>query len=506
MFVRSKPTIEHKNVGSFLAFNKEFFERHQRKLLWLLNNKFTSRWFKWVLRIRKDDVGYDREIEWVKPNAYAVKGNKPGELIADFRTHPKYGKRIYHAFKPIWWLMHFWDWLVADRVIPEWSFGFSTLTAYPDPDPETTTVDGTVRRQAVDEVFSTLRNGAGNSSSDNSSPNTAFNIVPSATTDQWARIDRFICLFDTSSLTSGATISAASLSVYGVSKANDSSISPDMNVYASTPASNTALVNADFSQLGTTAFATAISYASIATGAYNDFSLNGTGLAAISKTGVSKFGIRNANYDVANSAPTWAAPPADNRLVISSAEEMATSQDPKLVVTYTTSIDVTVSPAVQAATFSIAALSVLLSSILAPSAQSSVFSVPTLTVKADQVLSQNVQSATFSIPLVTFSNATSVTVSPSAQSSTFTTQSPGVLGNALTLPNTQNVNFSIPSLSLITSSVLSIATQIISFSVQIPARLGAFYNDKYERQNTSYTNKYSSQGTSYSDLYTPRNF
>jgi hypothetical protein len=57
------------------------------------------------------------------------------------------------------------------------------------------------------------------------------------------------------------------------------------------------------------------------------------GIAAISKTGVSKFGLRNANYDVAQVTP----PSANKQEAILNGytSEQGTDYKPKLVVTYT---------------------------------------------------------------------------------------------------------------------------------------------------------------------------
>jgi hypothetical protein len=63
--------------------------------------------------------------------------------------------------------------------------------------------------------------------------------------------------------------------------------------------------------------------------------LNGSGIAAISKTGISKFGLRS-NYDATGTAPTWASL-ADTYLQGYSSEQ-GTGYKPKLVVTYTPAV------------------------------------------------------------------------------------------------------------------------------------------------------------------------
>lgn len=323
-----------KHVGPFLAFDKKWFADHQRGLLWLLNAPVIGRWFRWCLCIRAHDVGHRRKILEIRPNCYTVDGEKPGTLTTDFRTHAKYAKRLYFAFRPLWWCLHWWDSL-ADAWLPEWSFGLSTLTVYPDPDPETTTVDGEVSRGAALQTWAGIRDGAGTGVNSNSASNTIAYLNAAATTDTWDDLRRGIALFDCSSLEAGASVTACVLSYYLNYKGTNLA-SPTYAIYESTPASNTGLVASDFAQIGTAAFSAEVSGSSLTASTYNDFIFNATGLAAIIQ-GVVKLGFRNANYDVANTPPTWQAPPNMNYEVnVYTADQAGTNNDPRLVVTYIT--------------------------------------------------------------------------------------------------------------------------------------------------------------------------
>ena len=71
----------------------------------------------------------------------------------------------------------------------------------------------------------------------------------------------------------------------------------------------------------------------------NDFTFDATGRGNVSKTSNSKFGVRNANYDVANSAPTWASLGYQSTFGCYMSED-ATNK-PKLVVTYTLPVTAT---------------------------------------------------------------------------------------------------------------------------------------------------------------------
>lgn len=311
-------------------FDKEWFKKHQSKLLWLL--RFSL--FRRILRIETD-----KPIIKIEPNSYTVFLEDNGEtwkVQTDFRTHWKYSKRLYYAFKPLWYAFHVWD-MIINPLVPQWNLGFDTLTKYPDPDPETSTVDGTVWQvysPTLGVSWSTLRSDSGNGFTDNASSEDAFLIIADATTNTWRYIRRSIFLFDTSSLGSSVTVDSAVLSLKGNGTKTDGlAITPNCNIYSANPASNTALANSDYSTLGTTAYATAVAYSSLSTSAYTDFTFNATGIANVSKTGVSKFGARNGNYDADNVEPTWSSG-ASSRWTVIQADWAGTASDPKLVVTY----------------------------------------------------------------------------------------------------------------------------------------------------------------------------
>ena len=225
----------------------------------------------------------------------------------------------------------------------------ATLTVYPSPG---VTVDGTALRgvdPTIGEAWGTIRDGAGTAVQTSSSATEVIRIR-SSDVSGWRFLMRAIYLFDTSALTSGATITAGVMSIYGQSKTDNLAVTPNLNVYTSTPASDTTLANGDYSQIGTTAQCdTPVTYAGFNTGGYNDFSFNATGLGNISKTGISKFGIRNANYDVANSAPTFTAGTASFFEAYFS-DNAGTTNDPKLVITYSTSTNYPITASVGAFT------------------------------------------------------------------------------------------------------------------------------------------------------------
>lgn len=214
----------------------------------------------------------------------------------------------------------------------------SPATFYPDPDPEVTTVDGMVWRiQASGTVWADLRDGAGTGFDDSDVSMRAYGMRIES--NNYREIRRSVFLFDTSPLTADVTISAATFTVNAEGKATNGNIGLAGNVYTSNPASNTALANADYdsADFGETDLSTEVAHSSWpTTGNDVDFALNATGISAISKTSITKLAIRESNFDAPDSAPGVAGFTGTDEAYCSSSDAAGTSNDPKLVVTYST--------------------------------------------------------------------------------------------------------------------------------------------------------------------------
>lgn len=211
-----------------------------------------------------------------------------------------------------------------------------TGTFFPNPNPESTSVDGTVTMDNGNyAVAHNATNGSG--VQDSGTEIDAGNNFNGSI----YRIIRGFVLVDTSSLGAGATVISATLSLYPA-YTPDNNDSDSLGVYSSNPASNTALSTDDFEQVGSTLYITSVPFGSISTGAYLGLPLNATGVAAISTTGVTKFGLRTTR-DVGNNTPT-----GNNQAGFYSADQTGTSQDPKLVITYTPGASAAEDPNTQA--------------------------------------------------------------------------------------------------------------------------------------------------------------
>lgn len=150
-------------------------------------------------------------------------------------------------------------------------------------------VDGYPYRGGVNQTFTNIRSGAGTGVSNSiaSTSNSAL-LVASATTNQYAELDRDIMLFNTSSIPSNAVITSVDMYLYGSQKSNLLGTTT-LEIVSSNPASTSSLASSDYSTLGSTSFGS-ISYASFNLAAYTKVSLNASGLANITKAGTSKFG------------------------------------------------------------------------------------------------------------------------------------------------------------------------------------------------------------------------
>lgn len=302
-----------------------WFKENQELLLGMANTTHGRE----LLCIPKD---YPKIVEIGKCHLKATLGN--GKYLYDFRVGAKWANVIRYKWEQF---NSYARYFVTDNhsvvLSPLTKYSRSlvatTTTKYPDPDPETTTVDGrtgkgdstnwaTTQTSATGEAIRTLSNEA-------SEISTRSRRVGTSTYE----IHRGYFLFDTSSIDDAETINSATFSLYVLSTSDGDNDGQDyIALTSSSPASNTNLVDADYNDLGTTKYATDIDIGSISTSAYNDWTLNATGLAAISKTGVTKLGTREG-HDIENAT---IADSSRNDIEHYFADQTGTTNDPKLVV------------------------------------------------------------------------------------------------------------------------------------------------------------------------------
>lgn len=179
---------------------------------------------------------------------------------------------------------------------------------------------------------------AGDGTDDTSAVLDTVYIRSDSVLDKWRFIFRGIFTYNTGAVIPDTDIvSAATFMLSGDNKSDGLSITPNINVYSAAPAGNDQIVAGDYDSIGTTAYATAITYAnwqvSTTELAANNFTFNATGIAAISLTGVTKLGVRNGQYDADAVSPTWGIA-ALSSLACNFLEQTSTTRDPLLSVTH----------------------------------------------------------------------------------------------------------------------------------------------------------------------------
>ena len=213
------------------------------------------------------------------------------------------------------------------------------LTTFnPDPDPETATVDGRVRRGVTSQSWSSLRGGTGVSIDDSSGDATGFGFRSSSVSIEYDFMDRGIWLFDTTVIEVGSTIGSSTFATR-CSATNGSAFSQTTDMVGATTTSNTALNGGDFEgTVGNTQLMsdTQTAFASVscsATAPYTHWVLNSNGRTHIKEGTITKFGMR-ASGDRTNTEPTWSSA-VTAALQFLWAETTGTAEDPKLLVDYT---------------------------------------------------------------------------------------------------------------------------------------------------------------------------
>lgn len=311
-----------------------WFERYQALLLGIVNTKFGRE----LLCIPKN---YGHIVKMTKNSVHFFvyqKGDRT-ELIVDVRVGTPWGNIIrlrwdqFTSFARYFVNDDPFNVLLSPATRFARSICASTLTVYPQPNTETVSVDG--RCSCMDQASWSAAHDATDGTSANDSDTTHLAPYVEHGGSGYGII-KYFALFDTSSLTASASISSCVGSIY-IQSLDSDAVNDGLdyiNWYSSSPASNTAISTADFDQCGTTAFCdTNADLTGIATGAFKDFTFNASGLAAISKTSITKLSMREG-HDVTNTT-IGASTGISNGIIMRSADYSDVTSDPKLLITYT---------------------------------------------------------------------------------------------------------------------------------------------------------------------------
>lgn len=260
-----------------------------------------------------------------------------GDPILQFHCwgQPRVAQAVATVGAPLWHLLHQWD-CVGERMAawhPRLAWldaGFATFgPVSPDTgNPGATTVDAYVQRAATGSWATIHDNPNGTFTGDgNADP---FAIIQSgASAGFWDRILRSFLHFDASTLPAG-TVTAAQIVLEGTAVLSGIA-GCALNIYASTAAAANQIGNADYDQLGTTAFSTSITVAAWNTSGSNTFAFNAAGLATISPA-ILKYGAREANFDAPDIEPVH---PGSAQATRFEGDYAAGTVPPVLTITYT---------------------------------------------------------------------------------------------------------------------------------------------------------------------------
>jgi hypothetical protein len=215
-----------------------------------------------------------------------------------------------------------------------------TGTFYPDANAETTTFDGYARYLGSGATTWATMHDASTANSTINDAGTAnfWGIATDSTTSMWNLCYRSLFGYDLSSL-SGATVSAADFIPIISLTATQTLTGQSCNLVEMTPASWTAITNTDYgaANASTTKLATDTTLASLpTTGNAATFSLNASGTSAVqAKVGSRIMLSGRIVSDIDNAEPAWSSNKTA-RVDTYTADMSGTTNDPKLVVTYTT--------------------------------------------------------------------------------------------------------------------------------------------------------------------------
>ena len=100
------------NMTNQKVFDQFWFKKHQKILVWLVNN-----WLgRLIFRYRKMGHYPTNKIVKITPNSLVeFLGVKKGkiELKQHFFTRNEYARKLYFVLLPVWWAMHAWDILLV---------------------------------------------------------------------------------------------------------------------------------------------------------------------------------------------------------------------------------------------------------------------------------------------------------------------------------------------------------------------------------------------------------
>jgi hypothetical protein len=150
---------------------------------------------------------------------------------------------------------------------------------------------------------------------------------------KYAQNSRCILFFNVSGIPDGAIITEVELQLYCFRKENTLGTDPEVVVCGVTTSLDNDIVAADYLYTNFGAqYSDSIDWDLISLNAYRSFLFNGTGKAAVPKSGLVKIGVIESRYDYINDKPDWVG--GAYHYIYFTLLHGDSSQRPRLVITY----------------------------------------------------------------------------------------------------------------------------------------------------------------------------
>lgn len=289
-----------------MVFSKYWFKKHQKKLLFFLNNKILKYPARKIIGLNTYHINYKENIKNITPSSFSKEADNDVEIFTVFSGNV-FAEILAKKLKYFWWTLHILDFFVERVPKLKLSFGFASWTGYINTTENNNSFDGKIIKDIYNPggSWDELKNGDGTYSW-TGSQQFDFEVI-SYTTTTWNRLARLAFVFNTANEDfSNRRIFAADIGLYGTYKSNvlNGDFTLGLCGYSGIYPDGTAA--ADYqSSFGNVKFTDSpISYNSYNASGWNVITLNKNGIANIQSNAVSGFGIRDDAYDLGNSTPT----------------------------------------------------------------------------------------------------------------------------------------------------------------------------------------------------------
>jgi len=285
-----------------MVFDKQWFKKYNNILVKIAKIPFIG---EWIFCIKKYGCSANiKNICGILPNAI-IELQEEEKIKYYFFVNNEFSIRIYKIFYPIWITFHIWD--ILTRPFPQLNLGFDTFEPQTSGGGSKTCCDGYAGGPSTAAPWSNIRDGESPSADTTSTLTHIASVQAGNANDYWGTMNRGFMSFDTSSLSDTLDITSCKLSLYLTYVSGQ--LSNRLAICKSVNQSNlNNIVKTDYynTRNNATRVVDDVTYTSLTTGQYNDFTFNAVGLSYISKTGVTGLTLKS-KADADNIKPTWSS-------------------------------------------------------------------------------------------------------------------------------------------------------------------------------------------------------